>query len=1229
MTPTSFRLPEYLSTVSPRHALVWLLFFISGACGLIYEVLWCRQLGLIFGNTAHSLSAVLTAFMGGLALGSFVAGRLCHRLKRPLLVYGVLEFCIGVYCLLLPWLLSDHSPLVPLYRSLYGEAGTALLSPARFLLSFAVLLIPTALMGATLPVLSQFLVQSHKMLGRTVGALYAINSLGAVLGAAGAGFVLLPDLGKASTNTLAVCCNLALGVLAIAFGRRGSFGAAPDPLADARGSESVPPSPAAPAADARGSESAPTGGDARATSLSPQAVKAAILTFGVTGFAAMATQIGWTRAISLATGSSTYAFSLIVAVFILGLSLGGAWGARAAPRTRDPLALLARVLLLVGLLNLVVTVLLGYGPLLFFLLLAWFKDSSWSVLLAAQAFGVALLIIAPTMLMGATLPLTLQVAARSEKGAGRTVGTVYAVNTVGAILGSFLGGLVLLPALQTQSLLEVMALLYVLPALLLFWLSPSRADKRALLRFGLLLVPLVLVGAISRPWDGMLMSSGMYLLRDADGVRAARELRLRDALAGFSKEWQLVYCREGAECTVAVMQTPLELSLRIGGKPDASAYGDLSTQIFLTLLPEILHPQGATEVLVIGLGSGVSSGCALAPEGVQRVDIVEMSPQVVEASYLFREHNKLTYTDAEPCTLATPKVELILNDGRNHLLLTNRCYDVIASEPSNPWMAGVGNLFTKEAFELSASRLKPGGIMCQWLHSYQLEEAHFYSVIRTFGSVFTHIQLWQSKGSAGDYMLVGSKEEITIPVRRLQERLAQPEVKAWLKRIHYDTPAELLAAFLADNESLRGRTDGAALHTDDNMLLEFQAPRSLYRAQRNFQSSSFAPCADFVLDYTGLPAEERAEFVRALDLAVSAREHIRWQMPQVRDAHFDAAYKLAPYQFCAIEHKNAADQAEADGLLLGHSATATPNPTAAIKLLSEAEARSKYVRWSRAALNHALGEEAKALIKAGDAAGALAALDRIDAPEHSDQTALLRARALLLSKDYDKALAQVMEAGKSGRKPVECTVLAAEIMLKNGNLAGALATMDSNILCKAEARTDPRTAPLWQMRAEILLGRMALDDALHSIRIAERLAPDNPVHLRWEARILTRMGKLPEVTGVFRLRAALDPTSDLALVDLASALHAAAAKVSASDPRLAFKMLVQMRRASRELTVLRSETPSGWELLCRCFLSLEKQDTGSAAFYRREAERACHELLEKLNGDRSKLPPDLSAVFGQ
>ncbi|MGD0094374.1 MAG: fused MFS/spermidine synthase, partial [Planctomycetota bacterium] len=920
--------------------------------------------------------------------------------------------------------------------------GSGVLAPARFLISFAVLIVPTALMGATLPVLSHFLVRTKSGLGRTVGALYALNSLGAVAGAASAGFVLLPQLGKIHTNVVAVACNITLGLLAIAFGSRGQFGV---PISETTqdGSAGVPAGTGATGAPARGSAGeAPAAPSEDLAPLSPAGVKAAVVAFGVTGFAAMATQIGWTRAISLCTGCSTYAFSLIVAVFILGLSLGGMWGARAAPRTRDPLGLLALVLLLIGLLNMVVAALLGYGPYFFFLLLAWCKQWDWGVLLAVQALGIALLIILPTVLMGATLPLTLQVASRSAASVGRTVGTVYAINTLGAILGSFLGGLVLLPLLLTQTLLEAMALLYVFPGLLLFWLSHSRREKRMFCRFGIVLALLFFTTVLSRPWDKMLMSSGMYLMRNLGAVKAAQELRIREALPDPSKDGTVLYFQEGAEGNVAVWQMPQGLSLHVGGKPDATSYGDMPTQVCLTLVPELLHESGPEEVLVIGLGSGVSAGCALELETVKHVDVVEMSRQVVEASWFFRKYNGLAYPKEEPCLPNTPKLELMLNDGRNHLLLSSRKYDVISSEPSNPWITGIGNLFTKEAFELARSRLKPGGIMCQWLQSYTLEDTHFYSVFRTFSEVFPHIQLWNCH--TGDYLLIGSEDRIRIPVRRLEQRLAQPAVRARLERVHFDTPFEFLACFLGEEDVLSAQAASAPLHTDDNMLLEFQAPRALYMLRQSFKGAAIAPYLDPTLDFSGLKLEERAEFGRGLDLAISAREHTRHGELLARDAHNDAAFALAPYQFLAVERKNIRDEAEADRLRLGLPAKPKPDPAAAVKILTQVQNRSQYVLWSRPAMNHALADDAARLIEAGDAAGALAQLDRIDASDRSDWT-FLRARALLLAKDYDRALAQVTEAGYLGFNPLECTLLAADILVKAGRPPDALATLN-NIL---------------------------------------------------------------------------------------------------------------------------------------------------------------------------------------
>ncbi len=882
-----------LSGVSLR-IVVFALFFVSGGCGLIYEVLWCRQLGLIFGNTVQSLSAVLTAFMAGLALGSYVAGRIAHRIKRPLLAYGFLELLIGTYCAALPWLFSDHGPVVPLYRALYGEAGSASLSIARFAICLGLLLIPTTLMGATLPVLSQYLTGVKSSLGRTAGALYAVNTFGAVFGAAVTGFYFLPAFGKLDTNWIAVTCNIALGLMAMNIGLRETPAGV-----DAQGSATPPPNPQFDSAH----RNRPVDGEGEP---SAGVVRLAVAAFAITGFAGMATQIAWTRAISLGTGSSTYAFSLIVSVFILGLSLGGAWAARVAPKLTDPAAMLGKVLVLTGLIGLAITVILGYGPLLFFILIAWTSQSSWTVLLMAQAFGIALIILVPTFLMGATLPLTMQTAARYRDSAGRTVGTLYSVNTVGAILGSFLGGLLLLPLLTIQYTLIVSALMYAVPGLLL--LRGSSASGKLTARSGVV-IAIVLVGTIAvslHRWDGKLMSSGIYLLRDPHAAAAVREGRISQGLPNFKKR-HLTYYREGAAATVAVTEIDDYISLSIGGKPDASCRksltgsGDMSTQIGLTLVPEVLHPTGAEDVLVIGLGSGVSAGAALAPNTVKRVDVIEMSPEVVEASEKFKQFNELEYQTA-PVWLHTPKIEVLVNDGRNHLLLSSRKYDVIASEPSNPWMAGVGNLFTEEAFALARAKLKPGGIMSQWVHGYQLEYRDFCSIIRTFNDVFPFTQFWAV--GDGDFLLIGSDTDLIQPLPRLRERLAQPEINRWFAKVHYDTPADFLAGYLAGRPILEGMGSRKPLHTDDNMLLEFSAPRALYTPHDRLKASEILAAPEEILDLHDLPVAERDKFLEELDLATAARhhEHMGTESEGPPEQHAQVALQLWPHQRWATEN---------------------------------------------------------------------------------------------------------------------------------------------------------------------------------------------------------------------------------------------------------------------------------------------------------------------------------------
>lgn len=1150
--------------VSLQQAIVWVLFLFSGICGLIYEVLWCRHLGLLFGNTVQSMSAVLTAFMAGLALGSYVGGRVCEKLKRPMLAYGVLELLIGIYCAFLPWAFGSNSPVLPLYRSLYGEAGGGMgLSVARFVISFFLLLVPTTFMGATLPVLSQFLVRSKAFLGRTVGALYAINTFGAVLGAAMTGFVLLPLLGKASSNNLAVVTNIILGTLAIVFGMNQ---AAPPQ----EKSETNEPS------NQDGGTPPPQNGQPPVSAL---ALKLAILTFGITGFAALAIQICWTRAISLATGSSTYAFSLIVSVFIMGLSFGGVWGSRMAAQTKDPLALLGKVLIAIGLASMALTALLGIGPQIFFTLLVWGSDKGWSWQLAYQALGIAALIIGPTFLMGATMPLTMQVAAQSEGSAGRTVGTIYAVNTVGSILGSFFGGLVLLPLLQIQGTLQLMSVLYALPGLVLYFMSKSGKSRQPRGDFLIVISALattvgVLVAAPK--WNPAVMSSGMYLLRNKETIDAARNFSFAP-LFQEDPERKILFYNEGASATVAVTDVHGELSLTVGGKPDASSRGDMSTQLGLTLVPEIIHERGPESVLVIGLGSGASAAGALAPQTVKQVDVVEMAPEVVEASYYFASYTGLKYArkpgGKDQFWLDTPNLNLIVNDGRNHLLLTSKKYDVIASEPSNPWLAGVGNLFTREAFQLSRDHLNKSGVMCQWIHRYSLKETDFFNIARTFAEVFPQAQLWCV--NRNDFLLIGSDEPIHMPIERLRARLSDSRVAPMLKQIHFDREEEFLACFMSGDAELRAISQKSQIHTDDNMLLEFSAPKSLYNQREGLRSTQFEADPETIVQLGGLSASGaggRADTERRLDLAAAGREHTRCAFEveeKLKPDHWFAAALLAPDQLWVIEGQ---------------------------KIIAEA-AKARVMSNVPPSKNEVM-EKADELVEKGQ---------------------IKEAMALLQKKSEDEL--------KRGVETYEYVEKGVELLRRAGLDADAAATTRATLKEKVGALEDPKAARLVGLWAQMQMEGLHPDAqvALELAKRADFLASKDGKALGCIARILLAQKKFGPAYDEYKHQCtlhALNTDFRLGLVDALMGI-AAAPELLKSTPEIALKKLHHARRTCREALKLKLDEAGAAARLASVQLKLAALDAAAAPFHRSEA-RAAWDEVEKL--DKYGLLQKLDAV---
>ncbi|HSD79985.1 MAG TPA: fused MFS/spermidine synthase, partial [Solirubrobacteraceae bacterium] len=747
----------------------------------MYEVVWLRWLVQLFGATTLAVSTILTAFMGGLALGSWLGGRAAPRLARPLRAYGLLELAIGAYALLLPLTLDAVPPLLARLGATEASSFGAL-SLARFGLAGALLLLPTACMGATLPILAQALATEAGRLGGRVGRLYAVNTAGAVVGTAAAGLALLPAVGVSVTNRLAVALNLAVGLAALA-----AAGRLPAPA----------PAPGGPAP-----ASGPAGPAPRRVAVTALAAVAA------SGALAMVYEVGWTRALALVLGSSVYAFTVMLTTFLVGLAAGSYVAARRVDRLAEPGLALAVVQLGIALAALAGVAGLGELPWLFLRLFAW-SEGRHGVLLALEFLLSGALILGPALLSGAVFPLAVRLAAAGRASAGRVVGRLYALNTVGAIAGSFAGGFLLLPAAGIRGTLVLAIVVNLGCALAVLLLVGAR---RAVLMplAGAIAALALAVPALAPAWPALTMSSGVavYARSLAPLSRAQFEARRRRV--------QLLFYEEGLTTTVSVERDGRAVFLRVNGKTDASSGVDMPTQVLLGHLPVLLHP-APRDAVVIGLGSGVSVGAALR-HPLARVTVVELEPAVVTASRFF--------DDVSGRPLADPRTRLVVNDARNFLLLTRERVDVIVSEPSNPWMTGAASLFTREFFELARARLRPGGVFGQWVQLYSLAPETLRTIVATFAAVFPHAAVFQT--ASGDTVLVGSLAPIHPDFGALAARMAAPAVAADLRRVGIAGPDDLLVRLVLDAEDVPRFAHGAVVNTDDNAHVEFTAPRTLY-----------------------------------------------------------------------------------------------------------------------------------------------------------------------------------------------------------------------------------------------------------------------------------------------------------------------------------------------------------------------------------------------------------------
>jgi spermidine synthase len=767
---------------SVHRRLVLLLFLASGFSGLVYEVVWMRLLSLVFGNTAYATAVVLAGFMGGLAVGGLWLGRVADRQANPLRFYAILEFGVAACGLLFPLVLLA---VTPLYIHLARQCGTASHPPLLLQAAGCALLValPAAVMGGTLPVLARHLARDKQAVGHNLGALYGLNTLGAVLGCAAAGLWLIGAIGMRATTLLAVAINAAVGAAALWLATKSA--------ALPREGETLA------AAGATASTPAPAG--VRRTAL-------ALLL--VSGFVSMACEVLWVRVLTFLTGGTTIAFTVMLVAYLCGLAAGGLLAARLADRLRRPLAMLGTAQALAGVCTLAM---LAAAPALLDALarlLRWSAQQphgslvQFAALQGTLAFGVLFPL---ATLMGICFPLAAKLCVDETQSAGTRVGFAYFADTIGCVAGALLAGFALIPWLGTLAGLACVSALSLLAGATA-WAWRNGRDGRptfSLLRLAVAQAAALALGALV--WAGI-RPDAFARIFSTPGSR-------------------LTYFREEVTGTVTIEAFPDYRTLSINGVNVAGTHLAFeTTQKLQAHLALLLHPQ-ARRVLQVGFGSG-GTAWAVARHPVERIDCVEIAAAVLQANAQFRDVNHNV--------LADPRVHVYLDDARSYLVATTNRYDAILSDSIHPIRAGNGGLYSANYFRLCRARLKDDGIFSAWLPIHGLSLEDYRVTVRSLRAVFPHVYLFHTPVGRNEWTIIlGLNHPLQFDVAGLQARLSRPDVCADLSRIRLSRMEDLLATFLAGDRTLPAFLgSGRTINTDDLPYLEYVAPRSMLAGTR-------------------------------------------------------------------------------------------------------------------------------------------------------------------------------------------------------------------------------------------------------------------------------------------------------------------------------------------------------------------------------------------------------------
>jgi predicted membrane-bound spermidine synthase len=768
-----------------------LLTVVTGFSALVYEVAWQRYLATLLGSHSEATAAVLAIFLGGLSAGYALFGTLTRRVlvraeaaKRPphlLRLYGVVEGSIGLYALVFPLLFDAVQALAPRIAGA-GAMGFAV----DVTLAALLILPPTVLMGGTIPILTQALARSLEDATRFHALVYAFNAVGAFAGALAAGFFLIPAIGLRSVMLAMSATNLAVGATFFVLGRRG------EDVASLHEEEAEPP---------RGFASY---------------AWVALLV----GFAMMAIQTVLIRLGSISFGSSEFTFTMVVAVFVLCIAVGS-FVVSALPRLRsthllvNQWALVAVLCLLFGR--------LGEAPYWAYLLRTQFEESlqTFYAYYFAVLLGILAVIGPAVALSGASLPLLFHHLRREPGSLGALAGRIYSWNTVGSLLGALLGGYALLFWVDLDDVYRL-AVGALIAAAVILTLRIVRSSRLALT--AALLVPACGALVLLRSWDPQLLAMGLFRHRNAltqteRGAAAMAET--------WSRGTDLRFYDDDPVASVAVteyrtVEGTLARRLAVNGKGDGDTLGDYTTMALLGLLPA-LFAEEARDAFVIGWGTGISAGELSTLPSIRRIVVAEISPGVVEAAHWF--------DFASQGASRNERIEIIRSDAYRALLRSNDLYDVIVSEPSNPWVAGVEMLYSYEFLKAAQSRLREGGVHAQWLHQYEMDTETVSLVLRTYAAVFEQVAVWY--GGGPDLIILGFDDpSAALDLERLLERSQQPAFAAGLRRAGVENFEQLIAHEVLPPNVVHAAGLRGPLHTLHHPRLSHEAGRAFFYGHR-------------------------------------------------------------------------------------------------------------------------------------------------------------------------------------------------------------------------------------------------------------------------------------------------------------------------------------------------------------------------------------------------------------